>query len=202
MGEAISRAMQQLDMASGEGMSDQAMQALAESLNLSQQELQQLAQQMQDMQSLEDALEAIRQAQQLSDLQPLDGSDCESCQSMSDYAALYQKLMAECQGQGNGPGMRGPGTGEGNIAPEDPAQSTQFQSERAPTALQAGRVIMEWRTRGVAATGEADVNYEQSISEVRQNVSEAIVQEDIPAGYHDNIREYFDTIDQAAPSSP
>jgi tetrahydromethanopterin S-methyltransferase subunit B len=202
LGEAMSRAMQQLDLASGEGLSDQAMQALAESLDLSQSELQQLAQQMSDMQSLEEALEALRQAQQLSDLEPLDGSDCQSCQSMGDYAALYRKLMVQCQGQGNGPGMGGAGTGKGNVASEDPTQSTQFQSERAPTALQAGRVILEWRTRGVATTGEADVNYEQSIAEVRQNVSEAILQEDIPAGYHDDIREYFDTIDQAAQPSP
>ena len=38
------------------------------------------------------------------------------------------------------------------------------------------------------------------MNQVKQGVSEAILLEQIPPGYHDSIQRYFDTIDQSAES--
>lgn len=202
LNDAIARAMQQLDMAQMQGLSQQAMQSLGESLELSELEMQQLAQSMRDAQSLEDALNALQQAQNLNQMQPLDGEACKNCTSMSEYAEFYRKMMAQCQGQGqgqgqgNGGGMGGPGQGEGNIAPEDESIATDYKTERSQSALQAGRILMQWKTREVSDAGEVNRQYADSIDKVKQAASEAIVQEQVPPGYHDSIMQYFNDIDE------
>ena len=155
---AISRAMQQLDMSALEGLSAESLQALAESLDLSQLELQSLAQTMRDMQSMQQALQALQTARLLNQLQPLDGSQCQGCNGMAQYLLLYDQMLSQCQGQGmgmgqgsgSGGGMGGPGRGRGNIAPEDPTAQSNFKTERSQSALTAGKMLMTWKTKEVS----------------------------------------------------
>ena len=55
---------------------------------------------------------------------------------------------------------------------------------------------MSLKSKGLSDSGEARNNYRQLLGSIKQGVSEAITQEQIPPGYHDGIRGYFDTIDE------
>ena len=50
--------------------------------------------------------------------------------------------------------------------------------------------------------GSTQENYMEKVSEVKQGVSEAILKEQVPPGYHEAIRKYFETVgeDVAKPS--
>lgn len=100
-------------------------------------------------------------------------------------------------GNGNGGGMGGPGQGQGNIAPEDDSVVTNFQTEKEKTKLNAGKILLSWKTKGMAPAGEAVKDYQQSLDTVKQDAAHAIDSEQVPAGYHDAIKKYFDTIEQA-----
>ena len=93
--------------------------------------------------------------------------------------------------------MGGAGTGEGNIAPEDIMQQTDFQPEKSSSPLTAGKMLLQWKTQELAPSGPAREQYKRHINAVKQGVSEAILQEQIPPGYHDAIRKYFDTMEKA-----
>lgn len=232
LNDALNRAMQQLDAASLDQLSQQAQQALQQSLQLSQQEMEQLAQSARDMQALEQALQTAQLAQALNNMQPLDGTPPPQgqpgqgqCQSLSQYAQLYQQMMQQAGGGGGSPlglpmlnpgrgagaggGMGGPGIGRGGTAPENPNQAMTMQTEKSQSALQAGKILMQIKTQGVGEKGEVKEDYRAAVAEVKQGVSEAILQEQVPPGYHDAIRQYFDTIEQpastlleAAPANP
>lgn len=218
LNSALQQAMEQLQMASQDGMSQQAMAALQSSLQLSELEMQQMAQTLRDMQAMEQALQSIQMAKQLNSMQPLDGAQCKQCQGMGDYMKLYAQMISQCQGEGQGrglygmymvggkgSGMGGPGQGEGNIAPEDESITTGFQPEKSRSAITAGRMLLEWKVQEDAKAGEVNQQYAEALDQVKQGVSEAVLQERVPPGYHDAIKRYFDTIDQPeqpAPASP
>jgi len=208
---AVDRALQQLAMAGIEGLAEEALQALLESLDLTQIELDSLAQSVRDLRSLEEALSALQLARLLNDLELLDGQACSGCKSMADYAALYAKLMAGrccrcggkldangvcavCGARGSGPGMRGPGTGVGGLAPEDAEAETSFKTERSRSALSAGKILLSLKTKGLSDPGKAIVEYERRLKDVKQGISEAILQERVPPAYQEAIRRYFDAM--------
>ncbi len=190
---ALKRALSQLEASNMEGMSSEAMEALRESLELVQLELEQIAQSARDLKSLEDALKIVQMAKQLNDRERLDGEACSDCQSLGDYAELFA-LMMDDQQQGGG-GMRGPGFGEGGEAPEDDSVETAYQAERSKSAVTAGKILLTLKSKGMSDRGDARKDYRALINQVKQGVSEAIQVEQIPAGYHDGIRNYFDTMD-------
>jgi hypothetical protein len=70
--------------------------------------------------------------------------------------------------------------------------------------LQPGRMLMEWKTREVSEAGPAREEYLRAVQDVRQQASEAVVQEQIPPGYQMAIKKYFDTFhnDATATSHP
>jgi hypothetical protein len=154
----------------------------------------------------------------------LDGAECEACEnakagegkgkaggegqgqggenegmSMEEYEAFYQEMLAKGEGQGQGQpgdggGMQGAGTGEGGQAPENPNQDNAFKEEKSKSSLQAGRILMAWETKEKAMKGKVDESFDDTLEKVKQGVSEAIVQERVPPGYHDSIQQYFDSI--------
>ena len=190
---ALARAMQQLDMSKLAGISSSALDAAQQSLQLSELEMQQLAEMLQNAESLEAALKNLQMAKQLADLCKLNGGECKDCNGMGDYAALYAKLLA--QGGGTGPGMGpNPGQGAGGKAPEDDTLESGFKSEKTNTALTGGRMLMQWKTKEVGETGARAEDFQESIREVKQGVSEAIASERVPPGYHATIQKYFDTL--------
>ncbi len=207
---ALERAVAQMKMGSSSELSREALDALAESIDLSQLELSQLQQAMNDLKTLEDALRTLQMAQQCNQLNPLDGSSCTNLTSLADYAAMYAQTIAQCEGgcgscagcldgtgckgSGAGSGMGGRGQGEGNRAPEDDSLVTDSKSERSKSAMRAGKILMQWESDESADKGRVAEEYDRRISQLREGISEAVVSEGIPPLYHDTIRRYFDSM--------
>lgn len=192
---ALQRAKDQLaSMQKGdsEKLQQEALEALQESLELSQMEAENLAQAARDMKSLEEALQLISMSKRLNSQEMLDGEACENCQSLSDYAELYQQMMAGMQ---PGEGLGGEGFGEGGEAPEDDSVKTDFVDETSKSAVQKGKVLLSMKTKGMSDTGEARKEYRAALTDVKQGVAEAIEQEQIPPGYIETIQKYFDKIE-------
>jgi hypothetical protein len=195
--ESLRRALEQLSLAQDKKLKKEALEAAKESLDLAGLDLKDMAQALRDLEALEEGLKAAQLARLLNELQGLDGEGCAGCQSLGDYEAYYKRLMSQLQadGEGSGPGM-GPtrASGEGGEAPEDPDQKTDFKSERSRSALQAGKILLQWKTREVSDAGAVRERYRSQLEAVKQGVSEAILQERVPPGYHEAIRKYFDTL--------
>ena len=177
-----------------QGLSKEALDALGESLDLSKLEMQELARRMQDMKSLEQALQALQMAKKLNEMGKLDGEGCQGCKGVGDYQKLYEKMLAEglipggegdgwgIPGRGPGGGTGGEGMGNGGRPPENEATESGFQSERSRSAMTAGKILMEWKTKGMSEAGEAKVDYKREIGEIRKGASEAILKEQVPPG--------------------
>ena len=195
---ALRRAMRQMEqVADGENpqTAQEAMEALAESLDLSKMELQQLAEAARDMKRLEKALETLQQAKALNQQGELDGEGTGEFQSLEDYAELYAEMMGQDQ-QGQGTG--GEGQGEGGQVPEDDSVASDFKKEQEKTASRPGKVLLSLKGKGMSESGEAQKEYAQAVQEIKQGISEAIEQEQVPPGYHEGIRGYFNSIDETA----
>ncbi len=208
---SLRRALEQLALAGTEGLSAEALEGLQESLDLTALELEAMAQSFRDLKALEDALRALQLAKVLNEAELLDGEACSGCQGMGDYAALYAKMMAgrcgKCGGLlgadgvcaacgGVGLGMRGPGIGTGGLAPETPGAVTDFTPEKSKSSLTAGKILVSLKTRGLSESGQAALEYQESLRAVKQGVSEAIIHEQVPPAYHDAIRSYFDAMEE------
>jgi hypothetical protein len=192
--QSLKRALEQLTMAERRELSTEAMKALKESLELTELELDKLAQAIRDLQSLEEALKAAQLAKQLNQLHGLDGKACQGCKDIGDYAEFYRKLMEDAEEVRVGPGMGGPGIGRGGEAPEDPQLDSDFKTERSRSAFKAGKILLQWKTTQLSERGTARENYQQHIEAVKHGMSEAILQEQVPPGYHDAIKKYFDSL--------
>ncbi len=196
--EAVARALAQMDAAKQGKLSKEGMEGAAESLQLSQQELEQLAQSLKDSEALEEALKNLQMAKQLAGAGKLDGEGAKDAQTMEDYANLFAQKMAELaersgQGEPGGDG-NGPGIGTGAKRPEADTAITSFKPEKTPTALTTGKMLLEWKTKAVGETGARAEEFRDAIREVKQGVSEALQAEQVPPGYHDAIKKYFDTL--------
>jgi hypothetical protein len=206
LNEALSRALEQMDMAKNKDLAKQALDAANESMQLSQQELEKMAEMFKDMQNVEDALKNLQAAKGLNDKGKLDGKDAEGAgaKTQEDYEKLYKDLMAkaaaEGEGDGQGQGEPGngkagpnPGTGRGGTVGEKD-EKTALKQEKANSQLGAGKLLMQWKEEGVGETGQKAADYEQAIRAVKQGVAEAIRSEQVPPGYHGTIQKYFDRI--------
>lgn len=206
---ALQRAMKQIEMAKMEGMDDkEALEAAEKSLDLSKLELKELAQSAKDMKALEEALKVIQQAKQLNDKEQLDGEQTEGAEAMEEYAELYAELIAQMgvaegegegegdgEGDGDGDGLGGQGIGRGGKAPEDDSVETGFKTEQSKSAVTAGKVLMSIKTQGLSDRGDAKKEYRSLIQKVKQGSTEAILQEQVPPGYHEGIKSYFNNLD-------
>jgi hypothetical protein len=191
---ALQRAMEQLDLAKLGQMSQEALEAAQESMALSQQELEQLARAIQSQQALEEALKSAQMARQLAEQQQLDGEACKNCQSMGDYAALYQRLIKE-GGQNTNFGTEGGGRRlASDTPPAHDDSNTTFKPDKAPGQLTAGQTLLQWKTKELGPTGTRTEEYRDAVRQVKQGVSEAIVVEQVPPGYHTAIQKYFDAL--------
>ena len=190
---ALQRAMEQLDLSKLSQLSKDALDAAQDSLNLSAEELEKLAQSMQDLKSLEEALKNLQMAKMLANAQQLDGEACKDCQNMGDYAALYAKL---CQNKNViGPGMGPNGNpGTGGTAPEDDSLTSAFKTEKEQMKFAGGKTLLQWKTKEVGESGARAEDYREAVRDVKQRVSEAIVAEQVPPGYHSAIQKYFDSL--------
>ena len=198
---ALKRAMQQLDAARKAGaskpgekaLSTEALESMKESLELSRMELEEIAQSARDLKELEKALQTLQMAKKAAQQDQLDGQQCENCVTLEDYQEYYQELLAEMGLTGQNPGD-GEGMGAGEAEPEDESAQTGFKTEQSKSAVTAGKVLLSLKSKGLSDTGEAEVDYATQINKVKQGVSEAILQDQVPPGYHEEIKKYFDTL--------
>lgn len=210
---ALQRAMQQMDLAQMEEMSPEALEAALESLELSELELEELAQSAGDLKKLEEAMKAMQMAKKLNDKDKLDGKNTLGFKTMKEYEEFYKEMLAQagqCDGSGDGncpgcanckgkgkSGMKGAGTGEGGVAPENDAVKNEFQSEVAKSAVTAGKTLFSQKTQGIGEKGTVSENYRTLAKQVKQGVSDALEQEQVPPGYHEGIKKYFDALEPA-----
>jgi hypothetical protein len=201
LAEALKRAAKQLDLAKQGDLSQEALEAAMESMELAEMELDQLGQAAQDLQALEDALKTLQLAKRLNDKDKLDGRDTQGMKSMADYEKFYREMLAkmagQCEGKGKCPGCpQCQGMGNGQRVAEDDTVKNDYQSEQSQSAVKAGKVLMSMKAKGLGEKGAVAQDYRGLMQQVRQGVSEAIEQEQIPPGYHDSIKSYFDTLDK------
>ena len=205
---ALNQAMKALEALaakkqSGEATSEEEMQmaqeaakALRESLELSKTELQELARSAKEMKQLEEALKTMQEAEKLNQDGQLDGEQCEGCKSLAEYAEKYKKMMA-------GMGQSGEGKREEGGSPmdEDDSDPEGYKDEKTKTQIQAGKVLLSIKTREAATEKDFDPEelkkYESTVSEIKSGVQAAIENEQIPPGYVDGIKSYFDNLDTA-----
>lgn len=200
MAAALQRALDQMEAMQNSESAEieaEALEALQESLDLTQMEAQDLAQAARDMKSLEEALRLISMAKQLNSEEQLDGENAEGAQTLEDYAAMYEQMMSEMTGESN---FEGEGFGEGGEAPEDDSVQTDFVDETSKSAIQKGRILLSMKTKGMSDSGEAQKEYRQALDDVKQGVAEAIEAEEIPPGYVEAIQTYFDKIETVDPA--
>ncbi len=189
---------------SDEELAEQARQALQESLELAGKELQDIARSAEDIQKVEQALKTLQQAEKLNQQGQMDGEQCEGCQSIAEYAERLKQM----QQNGDGEGQGGVG-GKGGMMAEDNSDPEGYKDERTRGQITAGKLLLSIRTREAATEKDFDPEelrkYRNSVSEIRTGVQAAIEAEEIPPGYVDGIKQYFDTLEPAetpqAPSS-
>lgn len=216
LNQAIKRAQEQLGMASkGASGSAKSMESLSSSADLIEMELKELALNAKDLKALEEALQTLQMAKLLNNQGQLDGKQCEEMKAMQEYNKLYAKLCqgGMCQGKGckmcaagmcmgqggkgagRGGGMGGPGQGQGGpAAPEDDSTVSNFKTERVRTTVTAGKMLMSMKVKGLGELNEGQENYEEAVQQVKQGVSEALNSEQVPPGYHEGVKKYFDNL--------
>ncbi|WP_299468086.1 hypothetical protein, partial [uncultured Gimesia sp.] len=193
MAAALKRAMQQMQMAQSKGLSpDEAFKEAMESVDLAKLELKEIAQSAKDMKKLEEALKVLQMAKKVNDKSGLDGEACENCLTLEDYEALYAQLMGDMAGEGTG----GEGQGSGGKVDEDNTVDTGFKTEKSKSAITAGKVLLSFKTKGLSDRGEAQKEYNKLVTDLKQGMSEAIMQEQIPPGYHEGIKKYFNSLEK------
>ena len=202
---ALQRAMEQLGMSKLGEMSKEATQSALDSLQLTEQELQQLSQAMKDGKALEEALKNLQMAKQLADQQKLDGGECKNCNGQGDYAKLFAAKMGAGEKQSllamlNENSGMGPGIGNGSRRPEDDSTKSDFKTEKSSSQLSGGKLLLEWKTKEVGVTGARVEEFREGVKRVKLGVSEAIQQEQVPPGYHEAIKKYFDSLPENAPA--
>lgn len=200
LASALERAMQQMELAENKDLQQEALQAAMQSLELSEQEVEQLEQSVKDLKQLEEALKTIQQAKKLNDKEKLDGGQCEKCKSLADYEALYAQMLAESGEEvqeKEGEFREGsPGFGKGGEAGEDDSVETGFKNEQSKSAVVAGKMLLSMQTKGEAEKGEIVRDYKQLLQTVKQGAMEALNTEQIPPGYHEGIKGYFDSLEK------
>ena len=188
-------------------LAKEAMEALKDSLKLSEQEMQQLEEAAKEMKRLDEALETLRQAEKLNAQNQLDGGKCDQCESLEDYKELYSQLMQEGQGdsdQEKNVNQGGEGQGRGGTTPEDDSDPEGYVDEQEHPQVAEGRILLSMKTKEYADKEEVDPNEFRKYAEAQQRlkgaVQSAIETEDIPPQYIDGIKGYFDKLEKADPS--
>ncbi|MEY3172832.1 MAG: hypothetical protein RLZZ436_745, partial [Planctomycetota bacterium] len=81
-----------------------------------------------------------------------------------------------------------------------------YKDERTRAQITAGKLLLSIRTREAASEKDFDPEelrkYENSVSEIRNGVQAAIESEEIPPGYVDGIKQYFDSLDSTRTAEP
>jgi phage-related protein len=191
---ALKRAQEQMRMAAkadDDASAQEAMKAAAESMKLAEKELEQVAQSAKDLKELEKGLAVLQMAKRLNNTDSLDGKKCEGCQSMADYEAMFAKMM-------KGKPVDEGGFGDGSEREEKDSAKSKFKTEMSKSHITKGKVLLTIKTKGLGEHVDVKEQYRAAVRDVKQGISEAILQEEIPPGYHEGIKSYFETLDETS----
>ena len=206
----------------------QAAEATKAVLEQAELETESLAQAARDMQRIERAMQAAQAAGRLNEMGELDGQEATDAQSMEEFLEVYAEMLAEsgqeaveategsvrAEGEGDGDGdgegeseegSGGQGRGEreevdGTAMQEDPTSKTGFRSEVSKSHLVAGKTLMSLKSKGESDRGERTTEYADNLARVKEGVDEAIFAEEVPPGYREGIKGYFDSL--TPPAAP
>jgi len=190
---ALKRAQEQMRMgakADDDPSAQEAMKAAAESMKLAEKELEQVAQSAKDLKELEKGLAVLQIAKRLNNADALDGKKCEGCQSMADYEAMFEKMMKGKQPDGE------EGFGDGSERDEKDSAKSKFKTEISKSHITKGKVLLTLKTKGMGEHVDVKEQYRAAVRDVKQGISEAILQEEIPPGYHEGIKGYFESLEE------
>ena len=62
-------------------------------------------------------------------------------------------------------------------------------------------MLLTLKTKGMGEHVDFKEQYRAAVRDVKQGVSEAILQEEIPPGYYEGIKSYFESLDEMPKSS-
>jgi hypothetical protein len=197
---AIKRAQEQMRMGTKAEMDPQSMQeamkAASESMKLAEKELEQVAQSAKQLKELEKGLEALQMAKKLNNSEQLDGKKVEGLQSMDEYMAMFEKMMKD-----RNPNQASEGEGDGSTRDEKDSAKSKFKSEMSKSHINKGKILLTIKTKGMGEHVDVKEQYRAAVRDVKAGISEAILQEEIPPGYHEGIKTYFETLDEASKTS-
>jgi hypothetical protein len=193
---AMKRAMKQMDSACSNPQNKQALQNLADSMKLSKRELEQLAQNLRDIQKLEDAMKALQSANRANQNNSMEGMNDQDFAGLEDYKDYFDKLQ---KGKGNGKRKghgagQGTGMADGSKVDENPDVKTKSRVVKGRGKLQAGKILMKWNVKELSKHGQVKEDYRKEVKKVKQSANEAILKEQVPPGYHESIKRYFNSI--------
>ncbi|MEM9415711.1 MAG: hypothetical protein AAGA29_09580 [Planctomycetota bacterium] len=123
-------------------------------------------------------------------------------QRMQQQQQAMQQAMQQLNQQGAGGGQGGQpgqwGTAPGGN-PYGQHSSYNPANTHAANDIQngEGRVIATWTENGEMAAGEAQVEYNNAVTEARSAAERAVTEDRVPRRYHDSIRDYFESMPEA-----
>jgi hypothetical protein len=193
---AIKRAQEQMRMGTkadaDPSSMQEAMKAASDSMKLAEKELEQVAQSAKDLKELEKGLEALQMAKKLNNSEQLDGAKAEGLQSMDEYMAMFEKMMKD-----RNPNQASEGEGDGSTRDEKDSAKSKFKTETSKSHITKGKVLLTLKTKGMGEHVDFKEQYRAAVRDVKAGISEAILQEEIPPGYHEGIKDYFESLDEA-----
>jgi len=197
----------------GQGMSPQQAQQVAQQLQQLQQQQQSQSQNSQVFQSMASSLK--NQASQSMNNNPQNGQPNQPGNQLSQLARMQQQLQQmqtagqqaqQAQqaiagmNQNNQPGGTGgheAGTAEGGNPSGLERRMGPYQTHAKDDAHQGqGRVIASWQSDGEVVKGEPTVGFDQAVMEARRDAEQAVTEDRVPRRYHETVRQYFNQMPQ------
>jgi hypothetical protein len=197
---ALKRTQEQMRMAAKAAAGDpkdpagqEALKAAAESAKLADKELEQIAQSAKDLKDLEQALSVLQMAKNLNNADMLDGKKVEGLNSMSEYEKMFAELMKKANPDDDN-------FGDGGPVDENDSSKSKFKTEMSKSHISKGKVLLTLKTKGMGEHADVKEQYRTAVRDVKQGLSEAILHEEIPPGYHEGIKGYFDSMSESPPA--
>jgi hypothetical protein len=200
---ALDTALKELGLSNGAGVDSETLKACENAMKLGGKEMDSLNAMLNDLKDLDSAAQTLQLAKLLNDLNGMKSCGSCSCGSLGAYAQAYAEMLRRsgCEGgDGIGPGAGTKGSGGFNGA--DSKEKSAIRNELSKSSIEKGRMLLDWKTKGVGQTGELRGEYLETVREVKGGVGEAIVKERVPPGYHDAVKNYFGTLPVAPPPAP
>jgi hypothetical protein len=197
---ALKRTQEQMRMAAKAAAGDpkdpavqEALKAASESSKLADKELEQIAQSAKDLKDLEQALSVLQMAKNLNNADMLDGNKVEGLNSMAEYEKMFAKLMKNADPDNDN-------FGDGGPVDENDSSKSKFKTEMSKSHISKGKVLLTLKTKGMGEHADVKEQYRTAVRDVKQGLSEAILHEEIPPGYHEGIKGYFDSMSETPPA--